>query len=545
MPHINRRTALASAATLAAAAIVPLASCRTDGASQTQDKIDNPDPNINLTGMPIVKDKITITMLTRRSPNTAEDWNTVASMKYMEELSNIHIDWGPVPTDAIEEKRNLALASGDYPEVLNRTFLKPADLARHGEDGTFIPLNQLIEEHMPNLSALLAANEDIRRGITFPEGNIYSLPTIYDPEFESLAMQQKLWVRQDWLDELGMSLPETLEEFTAYLTEVVKGDPSGSGSSEQVGFTDGSKGSLAYEMFWGTFGISNKGRTTTYLDTDESGAIRFFPVTEGYRDTVEYLHQLYDQGLIQPDIFTNDAQKFNSIGKSGVVGAAVAQAPIDQFGKEFGEAYVALPPLKRSSSDPVPSWNSVGSGLAASGQFVITDKAEHPVEAARWMDHFYGDEGARLFFMGIEGESYEQKEDGSYEFLPNITDHPDGPNAALRDYIVHLGGGYAGHVTEQYFKGTESSPQARRGTAAVAPHRIEETWPLFTYTSEEATELSTLSLDIDKLVGESRSKFITGELPISSWDTYVGQCEQLGLARYLEIQSAAYDRYRG
>src|SRR5690625_7877166 len=91
--------------------------------------------------------------------------------------------------------------------------MNAVDIAQYGEQGTLIVLNDVIDQYMPNLTALLDENEDIRKGLTFPDGNIYSLPTIYDPDFDALNMQTKMWVRQDWLDQFGMDPPSTLEEF--------------------------------------------------------------------------------------------------------------------------------------------------------------------------------------------------------------------------------------------------------------------------------------------------------------------------------------------
>ena len=510
-----------------------------------QEKIDNPDENINSEGMPIVDEQVTITMMTRRSPDTAEDWNEVASMQEMERISNIRIDWGPIPWEQHEENRNLALTSGDYPEVLHRTGMNAVDIAQYGEQGTLIALNDVIDRYMPNLTALLDENEDIRKGLTFPDGNIYSLPTIYDPDFDALNMQTKMWVRQDWLDQFGMELPSTLEEFDAYLVEVKNGDPNGNGEADEIPYSAGNPEQFV-QLFHSTFGIATRGLSSGYIDADESGALRFWPTADGYRDELEYLQRLYADGLIQQDIFTTDAASYNTLGQEDVFGAAAGQSPSAYFGREIGENYIPLPPLRREAGDAVPTWNMVYSPLKFIGQFVVTDRAEHPIEICRWADYFYGDEGARLFFMGIEGESYEETED-EYELLPHITDNPDGlsVNEALRPYVTYLGGSYPGLVLEEYFQGTESSAQAREGTEVVAPHQTEEVWPLFTYTAEEANEMSSITLDMNKLVSESQAKFITGEMPMSEWDTYVGQLEQMGLDRYLGVQQAAYDRYRG
>src|SRR5699024_3383728 len=102
----------------------------------------------------------------------------------------------------------------------------------------------------------------------------------------------------------------------------------------------------------------------------------------GWREELEFMSRLYAQGLVQTDVFTNDAQTLNGNGRQGIIGACVHYTPIAAFGEDIGSRYVALPPLKKSSADPVPSWNSVMASLVSLGQFVITDHATHPIEAA-------------------------------------------------------------------------------------------------------------------------------------------------------------------
>src|SRR5699024_12146132 len=119
------------------------------------------------------------------------------------------------------------------------------------------------------LKALIDGSEEIRKGITFPDGNIYSAPLLYDPEFASLLMSQKLWVRKDWLDKFGMEPPETLDEFEAYLEEVQGHNP------EAIPFTDdGDAGAQVFASMMGPFGLSNRGRAAGNFDLDENGALR-------------------------------------------------------------------------------------------------------------------------------------------------------------------------------------------------------------------------------------------------------------------------------
>jgi putative aldouronate transport system substrate-binding protein len=540
---MSRRRVLAGSAVAAAA--TTLAACGDKGGSESQDKLSSPDDNFNAEGMPVVDDTVKLSFMTGRYSTTADDWNTIASVKEMEKRSNIHVDWGLVPFDATEEKRNLALASGDYPEVFSRMGFGAADLAKNGEQGSFLALNDAVENYMPNLKKLLDQYPDIRKGMTMPDGNIYGLPLIYDPDFESLNISEMIWIRTDWLDDFGMDMPETLDEFEAFLLEVKNGDPKGDGKKDAIPYSASDAAGIV-RMMYSTFGLANHGLSSGNIDEGEDGKLRFWRTSDGYRELMTYLAKLYKKGLIQQDIFTVDTQKFSTIGRENQFGAVGTQVPSEDFGKELGNRYQPLKPLKRSAGEDVPTWNASGSPLASVGQFVVTDKAEHPLEACRWMDYYYGDEGAKLFFLGIEGESYEEK-DGKYRFLPKITDNPDGLSIdeAVKPYVNYMGGGYAGFVKEEYFQGIESTKQAKDGAAVMAPHGVKDIWPLFTFSGDEADELTSITADITKLIEESEAKFITGTMdPDKDWDSFTKQFDAIGLDRYMEIQQAAYERYK-
>src|SRR5699024_6183840 len=135
----------------------------------------------------------------------------------------------------------------------------------------------------------------IKKGITFPDGGIYGLPTIYDPEFPSLLMGSKIWVREDWLEQLDMEIPETTEEYYEYLKAVKETDLNGSGEHDEIPYGAPSIGSLRQSLT-GAFGIQNRGRNHNYVDVDpETGDIRFFPATDGYKELLEYMHMLYSE----------------------------------------------------------------------------------------------------------------------------------------------------------------------------------------------------------------------------------------------------------
>lgn len=528
----TRRTALATGAALATTAA--LTSCGAGGEdSETLDKIENLDDNINAEGMPIADEKITIDFLSARPSTTAEDWNEVTSIKATEELTNVHIDFGLVPQDGTAERRNLALTSGDYPSAFYRNGVGTGDIATYGERGTFIALNDLLADYMPNLTALMEESPQIREGLTFPDGNIYSTPQVYDPNSLGLRYMFKLWARQDWLDRFGMAVPQTTEEFEAYLEEAVNTVDGAIGLTDPVNLGE------TYPTLYGAFGVANQGTAAGQIDLDpDTGAIRYFPVSDGYRDMMEYLNRLYSKGLIPAEIFSSDRATFTAQGSQGIISACSTAAPAGYFGEE-GENYVVVPPLTREAGE-TPVWHAVRSELASIGHFVMTDRCEHPVALARWMDYWYSEEGARQFFLGNEGDSWEEV-DGEYRLLPEITEGQS-VDDGLKPHSIFMGGSYPGWVTERWFGGVESSPQAVESSKAMEPYALKEVWSAFTFTPEESDVLGTVGAEIGKYLDESRSGFITGQLPLSEWDSFVETLENIGLTEFLEIQQAAYDR---
>jgi putative aldouronate transport system substrate-binding protein len=542
MQSFTRRTALVGGTALAGAT---LAACSSDHDSSTDvdAAIKSPDDNvISDTDDPkIVKEKTTLTFMTGRGPTTAEDWNKVACMELAEKTTNLHIDFGLVPADNIDEKVNLALASGEYPEVFYRSSISSGDIAKYGDQGVFIALDDLISEYMPNFSKILDGSDAVRDGITMPDGHIYSLPQLVAKESDGMLVPNKLWVRKDWLDGFGMDVPTTLDEYEAYLEGCVSSDPLGDGKKRSLGFTNaGVEGLIA--ALSGTFSIRNKGTGIGNLDEDpeEQGKVRLWPMSDGYREMLTYLHKLYSRGLIMKDIFSTDEQKVRALGGDGVVGSAWNQTPTGYFGSGEGDHYVPVLPLKSDDNDN-PGWHAVRSEVVGLAPLIMTDACTHPVEVARWADWWYGEEGARAFFMGIEGKSYQKKGEG-WELKPEILAGGKQIGEAIRPYALYGGGNYPTIATDEWMKGVETTEQAMDAVESLKPYNIDDIWPKFTFTVEESEVLSAQGEDITKHIEESQAAFITGKKDLSEWDDYISKFKEMGLEEYLRVHQAAHDR---
>lgn len=164
----------------------------------------------------------------------------------------------------------------------------------------------------------------------------------------------------------------------------------------------------------------------------------------------------------------------------------------------------------------------------------------------RWMDHFYGEEGNKMFFMGFEGVTYEEDAEGNFKYLPEITDNPNGLNMdqAISEYLTWPGGYYPGIVRQQYFQGAEGKEASAENAAQTKPYRIkdEDIIPGLNYTLEENDKVSAVMTDVQTYVDEMTAGFITGKQDFSKWDEYKKSLDKMGLQSYLEVAQGAYER---
>lgn len=539
-----RRAVLSLSAAAGLGTVSGVTGCSSDGSSGAQrgvrKKLNNPSDNFHSKGFPIVDKPITIHFMTGKRVVTADDYNKVAVWKKYQKKTNIKVEWGLVPDESLEEKRNLDLSSGDYPEALHKQGLTNLDIGKYANQDVFIRLNDLIDKYMPNLQKAMDDYPTVRKGMTFPDGGMYGMPSIRAPETPPMRISFMLWVRKDWLDKLDMDVPKTTDEYYRYLKAVKDKQPNG--KSKAIGYIDRVEGSRLMYSLMGSFGIGNRGPGTLDAEPEDKNKVRYIPITDEYKALLEYLHRLYSDGLIAKNIFSIDQAKLKSAMAKGVYGSIADIAPGELFGGKATK-FASLPALK--GPDGEHAYINVHTPLLSIGNFVITDKVKHPAEIARWLDYFYSDEGTKLYHMGIKGVTYKSTKNG-VEFTDKITDNPKGLTQveAKKPYVTQSGGGYPGIIKADYFKGVETSPAATKAAKLLDSDVPEEIWPDFTYTQDEAEKLNSLSDDIDKYVDESRDKFMTGDKPLSDWKKYVDKIKQMGLDDYMEIQQAAYDRYR-
>lgn len=520
-----------------------------NGGNKNQDAPPTPKPEQgtekNATGFPIVDKPITLRMLVGKTV-AQTDFDKLPVWVEYEKKTNIHIEWIQVDTKNLTERRNIMLNTGDIPDAFIKAGLVETDLLKYGQQGTFIAMNKLIEENAPNFKKILDDTKnyaEVKKDITMSDGNIYSLPYIREAGFAALAASPKMFVNRKWVDKVGMKMPITTDELYNVLKAFKEKDPNGNGKPDEIPWTGAGLNSVVTALK-GAWGLNNRGSRVANIDFDETAKkVRFVPTDPRYKELLEYTQKLYKEGLIDQEIFTTGQTEIAAKGKQNLVGA-FNLAGHTFVGPEHQDEFEGIPAaLKGPHGDQI--YNSTMASVMGKGSFVISNKNKYPAETMRWVDYFYSEEGMRLFFMGIEGESYRVNAQGECEFTEDITNNKDGLSfdQAVHKYVPYGGGGNPSIASEKYFKGVETLPIAAEAGKRVQPYLVKEVWNAFNFTPEENDVITSLGNDINKYVSEMMNSFVSGKVSFSEWDNYVSTLNKMGLDKYMKAQQSAYERY--
>lgn len=534
------------------------------GVDRSQDEVDNPavtnaptnkqkgnddkngstDTPVETGGMPIVKEPITLKIMARYRQGMA-DFKDMTTWKEYEKLSNIKIDWIMVEATNIVERRNLALATGDIPDAFLKCDFTPLDLLKYGKEGTFIDLNDLLDANAPNYKGIIDDEENypgVKKSIAMADGNIYSFIYILHKDFESLKYN-KFFMNRKWLDAVGKDMPVTTDEFYDVLKAFKEEDPNQNGQEDELPWYPDSIGS-AVATLKGAWGLQNKGFKSGLIDFNETEEkLRFIPTDPNYKELLEYVNKLYTEKLIDQEVFTATLSDLLAKGNRDMIGSFSA-AGNTFVGDEHKEDFEGLEhALKGPHGDQL--WSQTNHQAFSTGSFVITSANKYPEETMRWIDYFYTEDGMKLYFLGKEGVTYTESEDGELEFMDNITNNPDGLqfNDALFQHVPYAVGDNPALLAPKYFQGVETQPIPTEAALRMKPYGLTEIWSGFNYLPEENDVMIALNNDIGQYVTEKAADFITGKMSFSDWDVYVKNLEKMGLDEYMEIQETAYKRY--
>ncbi len=163
------------------------------------------------------------------------------------------------------------------------------------------------------------------------------------------TMQQNVhaitWIRKDWLDNLGLEVPSTLEELAEVAAAFVANDPDGNGENDTIGIP-------VYEKVFGTYNqngdlsyiASQFGAYPRQWYTDANGNVVYGSVTEETHNALVYLSEMYEAGVIDPEYAVRDFKELVVSGKCGIMTGnwSAAAGPIQQSHAFDGADWIPL-----------------------------------------------------------------------------------------------------------------------------------------------------------------------------------------------------------
>ncbi len=509
--------------------------------SKEEDEESDMAGNMYKEGLPIVREKISLDFLVKKH-SLSGNFEEMAIVKEMEDDTNIKINFEVVSSAGWDEKKNLRLASGDLPDVISGIqSVTTSDITRYGPQGYFIPLEGLIDEYGVNITKVFNDNPDYRKGQVAPDGHIYSLPMIHELLYRDAPVD--FMINKTWLDNLGLEVPTTTEEYYDVLKAFKEGDPNKNGDTDDeyplscvlnYGVSD-------IKALFGAFGVMDTGKEDSHLMV-QKGKVLFAPVQQGYKEGIKYLARLYKEGLLDQESFTQDNKQWKAKGKAQKLGSFLVWLDANTVGTEAAKNdYIAIPPLKGPNGDQL--WYKSSNTIDV-GHFVITSANEYPAETLRWADRLFEPEMSLQICRGKYGVNIIKNADGTIDFVKT----PEGMSYGEFRFKNTPGDVYPYRVgAEQYEKINLVDSQNRKLKEHYPLYKDylpEEVYPQVFLTEQQEETLAILKTDVVAYVEKMRAQWITGHSNVDDdWDKYLEQLNKMRLPEMIQIYQDALDVY--
>jgi len=468
------------------------------------------------------------------------DFTQTALLREISEATGVTIEWQPYYNQNWGEQKSLLLASGlsALPDAFFGSIsLTDSDIALN--EDFFVDLTDLIPEYMPNLTAIFESDPTMRALCTNAEGRIYSLPKKLPLR---PATANEMYINKVWLDELGLAMPTTYDELAEVLVAFSK---SGEGRYGYI-----SAASLAGDLngLLLPFGVQAS-RAGNFMGLDADNQPYFVPTSENYREAVKWAHQLYVDGALDPERFTQTpdmvrAKIQDEAGSAtGIVFAWTADAELLGNARDYVVVEAVAGPDGQRYVEADPTFLNYGRN-----EFVITKNCSDPGKLLAWADQFYTDLASLQTYYGSIGDGkIAENDDGTYEVLLPAPDSGINLDTSCWTYSFRdHGPKYMSEAFEsRIILPTTEGDGIKLADDAVNAAYVRDTFPVCFYTAEQLDEMAFLTPDIYNYVSTQYAHWVVDGGIDEEWDAYLAKLDQMGLPDLLAIQMDAYAAYIG
>ena len=430
--------------------------------------------------------------------------------------ANIEIDWR-APAD-YGQQCQVILASGDYPDMMEVWWLNPpGDFDDFAESGLILPLDDLIQQNGQNILKVRPEETWWKA----PDGKTYGIPARY-----AEMADETFLVRQDWLDNLGLEMPKTLDELKEVLKQFTFGDPDKDGKDDTYGV--GMAVGYETDKFWlGAYGVA-RGQ----WNFDANGDLVWWGLRPEAFEAILNVRELYQAGCIEPeyplmqrsDMVAKMAQ--NNYGMQWWQPTQMTLSTSDywrEYMTNVPEAKIAVLPPMTVEGVKEPSYPGVPK-LQFINQIIFAN-SKNPEKCVQLLDYLATQEGIELAAFGVKGEAWDDV-DGKVVNRSMSTEEYKNTGAGLFAWMCRPG---------YYLRNTDDL--ARAAIETYNPYIVRNPMPFSTalelkYGKELKTDLTNATFT--KLIVEKDID------PKAVWDEYVAKWNSSGGAEMTAEVNAAY-----
>ena len=442
-----------------------------------------------------------------------------------EDATGVTIHATGIPADDYQMNLNTYISAGEMPDLMLNV---PSYMMTEDIDA-LLELSDLIAEHAPNYIAAVNELDGGPQSAINSEGKLFSMCVLMDRP--TVLSGFGLVLRQDWLEELGVSAPETYEDYHDLLLAMKDAyHPAQPLRIPEKGVTD-------YNNFCAGFGISLGSRSANHGFYQVDGTVHYGPLEEGFTQYLTLLHQWFQEGIITSRFldFTDFGSNSYLIELStGDCGAFFL--PAGSYETLSGMCSFPITPGMdpvQNSGDTTHLAPDCATVVWGPGYSVSTT-CEHPELAVMALDWLYCSEAHMLSAYGTEGISYEITDD-----QPTFTELvQNAPGTQLPNYTaMTLGACIAPEIVPLLSGSNVMEVWNRQKDAAyMIPQGVQ-------MTQEDSEEYTALAADISTYIDSLIPQFITGERDLSEIPAAQEKIRSWNVDRCMELWQEALDRY--
>lgn len=518
-------------------------------------------------GFPLVDEPMSVTIALMKndvSPNLDTEKNWLC--QFMERYSGLDITWQLIDHSTRDEKIQLMMNSGDMPDAILGYFWTPDQIVRYGvTEEMLYPIDELLE-YTPNFAKYLDEIPTLRKEITATDGHIYGYPETCN----LYSYDQRYWINTAWLERVGKEIPTTLAEFKDVLVAFRDMDANGDGdpSNETPYGASWSYGwSSNRDFFLAAYGVMGNSKSIG-VDYRNGEKVVYIPNADCYKDYITYLNDLYTEGLLDPDAFTQTELESQKDVMDGQVGFTYMSSP-DNYDPSRMNEWLHMAPIvdEEGAQQMYPG----PAAVQQTARMVINadcDK-EKAIVLATLADKMFTKEWLVIGREGPEAGSeldwdgtghYYNEETGfiTYNVAEDMNSEWEHRNNYLTFWSMpgFIGANYDPMILEYAaaYPDTEIGKANANGVAFEwwQPQFIEVSQPYYVsrvpkmfFSAEDSERINELIVALDAYTDGMEAKFISGELSIEeNWDEFQATMDEYGVEELEALYNTYFDAWK-